>query len=50
MSAISFTEVIEVNYEPFLPNLHAFDMSRMNEESIKFNSNILINFMHEEAL
>ena len=36
----SFTEVIKFNYEPFLPNLHAFDMSRMNKESIKFDSNI----------
>ena len=43
MSVTSFTEVIEVNREPFLPNLHAFDMSCMNKESIKFNSNITIN-------
>ena len=43
MSVFSFTEVIGVNYESFLPNLHAFDMSRMNKESIKFNSNIFIN-------
>ena len=34
----SFTEVIEFNYEPFLPNLHAFDMSHLNKESIKFNT------------
>ena len=40
MSVTSFTEVIEVNYEPFLPNLRAFDMSRMNKKSIKFDSNI----------
>ena len=36
----SFTEIIEVNYEPFLPNLHGFDMSCMNKESIKFDSNV----------
>ena len=40
MSVTSFTEVIEINYGLFLPNLHAFDMSRMNKKSIKFDSNI----------
>ena len=40
MSVTSFTEVTEVNYGLILPNLHAFDMSRMNKESIKFDGNI----------
>ena len=38
MFVTSFSEVIDVNYEPFSPNLHAFDMSRMNKKGTKFNS------------
>ena len=40
----SFAEVIKVNYEPFPPNIYVFDMNRLNKESIKFNSNITIEF------
>ena len=40
----SFIEVMEVNYEPFPPSVHAFEMSRTNKESIKFKSNITNEF------
>ena len=40
MFVTSFSEVTEVNYELFPPNLLAFNMSRMNKASIKFNSDI----------
>ena len=39
MFVTSFDEATEVNYEPFPPNLQAFDMSRMNKKSIKSISN-----------